>query len=133
MDSNLEAFSCNPAHGSFAASPYRAAEIIIPTINGMKSDGIVYEGILYAGIMLTKDGPKVIEFNCRFGDPETQVVLPRLKTDLVEIVKNTVDKNLNGIKINLFDNTAITVVLASQGYPGDFKKGSELPSLSKYV
>ena len=104
----------------------------MPTIKGMKSDGIAYEGILYAGIMLTKDGPKVIEFNCRFGDPETQVVLPRLKTDLVEIVKNTVDKNLNGMKINLLDNTAITVVLASQGYPGDFKKGSALPSLSKY-
>lgn len=107
-------------------------KIIIPTINGMKSDGIVYEGILYAGIMLTKDGPKVIEFNCRFGDPETQVVLPRLETDLVEIVKNTVDKKLNGMKIDLFDNTAITVVLASQGYPGDFKKGNELPLLYKY-
>ena len=65
--------------------------IIMPTINGMKSDGMVYEGILYAGIMLTTNGPKVIEFNCRFGDPETQVVLPRLETDLVEIVKNTVD------------------------------------------
>ena len=107
-------------------------KIIIPTINGMKSDGIVYEGILYAGIMLTKDGPKVIEFNCRFGDPETQVVLPRLETDLVEIVKNTVDKKLNGMKIDLSDNTAITVVLASQGYPGDFKKGNELPLLYKY-
>jgi phosphoribosylamine--glycine ligase len=107
-------------------------KIIMPTINGMKSDGMAYEGILYAGIMLTENGPKVIEFNCRFGDPETQVVLPRLETDLVEIVKKTVDKNLNGIKINLFDNTAITVVLASQGYPGDFKKGSKLPSLSKY-
>ena len=106
--------------------------IIMPTINGMKSDGMAYEGILYAGIMLTENGPKVIEFNCRFGDPETQVVLPRLETDLVEIVKKTVDKNLNGIKINLFNNTAITVVLASQGYPGDFKKGNELPSLSKY-
>ena len=106
--------------------------IIMPTINGMKSDGMAYEGILYAGIMLTENGPKVIEFNCRFGDPETQVVLPRLETDLVEIVKKTVDKNLNGIKINLFDNTAITVVLASQGYPGDFKKGNELPPLSKY-
>ncbi len=106
--------------------------IIIPTIHGMKSDGMAYEGILYAGIMLTANGPKVIEFNCRLGDPETQVVLPRLETDLVEIVKNTVDKNLNGIKVNLFDNTAITVVLASEGYPGDFKKGSELPSLSKY-
>ena len=107
-------------------------KIIMPTIKGMKSDGIAYEGILYAGIMLTKDGPKVIEFNCRFGDPETQVVLPRLKTDLVEIIKNTVEKDLNGMKINLIDDTAITVVLASQGYPGNFKKGSELPLLNKY-
>ena len=106
--------------------------IIVPTINGMKSDGISYEGILYAGIMLTIDGPKVIEFNCRFGDPETQVVLPRLDTDLVEIVKKSVHKNLSDIKIKLIDNIAITVVLASQGYPGYFKKGSELPSLSKY-
>jgi phosphoribosylamine---glycine ligase len=106
--------------------------IIMPTINGMKSDGMTYEGILYAGIMLTANGPKVIEFNCRLGDPEAQVVLPRLETDLLEIVKNTVDKNLNSIRVNLFDNTAITVVLASKGYPGDFKKGSELPSLSKY-
>ena len=110
----------------------------LPDLRMMSNDGhelfkeIVYEGILYAGIMLTKDGPKVIEFNCRFGDPETQVVLPRLETDLVEIVKNTVDKKLKGMKIDLLDNTAITVVLASQGYPGDFKKGNELPLLYKY-
>ena len=106
--------------------------IIMPTINGMRSDGIPYEGILYAGVMLTDQGPKVIEFNCRFGDPETQVVLPRLSTDLVEIVHNTVTNNLENTPIELTDNTAITVVIASKGYPGTFKKGIELPSLNKF-
>ena len=104
--------------------------IIMPTINGMRSDGIPYEGILYAGVMLTDQGPKVIEFNCRFGDPETQVVLPRLSTDLVDIVHNTVTNNLENTPIELTDNTAITVVIASKGYPGTFKKGIELPSLN---
>ena len=106
--------------------------IIMPTINGMKSDGIPYEGILYAGVMLTDQGPKVIEFNCRFGDPETQVVLPRLRTDLVDIIHNTVTNNLENTPIELTDNTAITVVIASKGYPGTFKKGIELPSLNKF-
>ena len=106
--------------------------IIMPTINGMRSDGIPYEGILYAGVMLTDQGPKVIEFNCRFGDPETQVVLPRLSTDLVDIVYNTVTNNLENTPIELTDNTAITVVIASKGYPGTFKKGIELPSLNKF-
>ena len=106
--------------------------IIMPTVNGMRSDGIPYEGILYAGVMLTDQGPKVIEFNCRFGDPETQVVLPRLSTDLVEIVHNTVTNNLENTSIDLIDNTAITVVVASKGYPGTFKKGIELPSLNKF-
>ena len=106
--------------------------IIMPTINGMKSNGIPYEGILYAGVMLTDEGPKVIEFNCRFGDPETQVLLPRLNTDLVEIVHNTVTNNLKNTSIDLIDNTTITVVIASNGYPGTFKKGMELPSLNKF-
>ena len=104
--------------------------IIMPTINGMRSDGIPYEGILYAGVMLTDQGPKVVEFNCRFGDPETQVVLPRLRTDLVDIIHNTVTNNLENTPIELTDNTAITVVIASKGYPGIFKKGIELPSLN---
>ena len=104
--------------------------IIMPTINGMRSDGIPYEGILYAGVMLTDQGPKVIEFNCRFGDPETQGVLPRLRTDLVDIIHNTVTNNLENTPIELTDNTAITVVIASKGYPGIFKKGIELPSLN---
>ena len=82
--------------------------------------------------MLTAEGPKVIEFNCRFGDPETQVVLPRLNTDLVKIVHNTVTNNLENTSIDLINHTAITVVIASKGYPGTFKKGIELPSLNKF-
>ena len=105
--------------------------IILPTIKGMKLDGNPYEGILYAGIMLTNEGPKVIEFNCRFGDPETQVVLPRLKTDLVEIVNATLAKKLQGFSIELINNTAITVVIASKGYPGQFQKGIKLPLLNQ--
>ena len=103
--------------------------IITPTINGMKLEGYLYEGILYAGVMITDKGPKVIEFNCRLGDPETQVVLPRLKTDLVSIVQKTISKNLKDIIVDFIPQKAITVVIASKGYPGEFKKGVLLPSL----
>jgi len=106
--------------------------IISPTINGMKLEGYPYEGILYAGVMITEKGPKVIEFNCRFGDPETQVVLPRLNTDLVSIVQKTIKKNLNNMTIDLIPQNAITVVIASKGYPGEFEKGVLLPSLKNF-
>ena len=106
--------------------------IITPTINGMKLEGCPYEGILYAGVMITDKGPKVIEFNCRFGDPETQVVLPRLNTDLVSIVLKTIKKNLKDITIDFIPQSAITVVIASKGYPGAFKKGVLLPSLKNF-
>ena len=107
-------------------------KIIIPTINGMKLEGYPYEGILYAGVMITNKGPKVIEFNCRFGDPETQVVLPRLSTDLVKIVQRTISKNLKDVTIDLIPQNAITVVIASNGYPGEFEKGILLPSLKNF-
>ena len=106
--------------------------IISPTINGMKLEGYPYEGILYAGVMITDKGPKVIEFNCRFGDPETQVMLPRLNTDLVSIVQKTIKKNLKDIIIDFIPQNAITVVIASKGYPGEFEKGVLLPSLKKF-
>ena len=105
--------------------------IITPTINGMKLEGYLYEGILYTGVMITDKGPKLIEFNCRLGDPETQVVLPRLKTDLVSIVQKTISKNLKDIFIDFIPQKAITVVIASKGYPGEFEKGVLLPSLKK--
>ena len=106
--------------------------IITPTINGMKLEGCPYEGILYAGVMITDKGPKVIEFNCRFGDPETQVVLPRLNTDLVSIVQKTIKKNIKDITIDFIPQSAITVVIASKGYPGEFKKEVLLPSLKNF-
>ena len=106
--------------------------IITPTINGMKLEGCPYEGILYAGVMITDKGPKVIEFNCRFGDPETQVVLPRLNTDLVSIVQKTIKKNIKDITIDFIPQSAITVVIASKGYPSEFKKGVLLPSLKNF-
>ena len=106
--------------------------IITPTINGMKLEGCPYEGILYAGVMITDKGPKVIEFNCRFGDPETQVVLPRLNTDLVSIVQKTIKKNIKDMTIDFIPQSAITVVIASKGYPSEFKKGVLLPSLKNF-
>jgi len=106
--------------------------IITRTINGMKLEGYPYEGILYAGVMITEKGPKVIEFNCRFGDPETQVVLPRLNTDLVSIIQKTIKKNLEDMIINFIPQNAITVVIASKGYPGKFEKGVLLPSLKNF-
>ena len=106
--------------------------IITPTINGMKLEGCPYEGILYAGLMITDKGPKVIEFNCRFGDPEAQVILPRLNTDLVSIVQKTIKKNLKDMTINFIPQNAITVVIASKGYPGEFGKGVLLPPLKKF-
>ena len=104
--------------------------IIYPTIKGMKIENMEYEGILYAGIMITKNGPKVIEFNCRFGDPETQAIIPRLKTDLVEIFKRTNEKSLLEFNVELIKQNAITVVIASNGYPGYFNKNQTLPSLN---
>ena len=106
--------------------------IITPTINGMKLEGNPYEGILYAGVMITNRGPKLIEFNCRFGDPETQVVLPRLNTDLVSIVQKTIKKNLKEMSIDFIPQNAITVVIASKGYPGEFEKGVLLPPLKNF-
>ena len=106
--------------------------IITPTINGMKLEGNPYEGILYAGVMITNKGPKLIEFNCRFGDPETQVVLPRLNTDLVSIVQKTIKKNLKEMSIDFIPQNAITVVIASKGYPGEFEKGVLLPPLKNF-
>ena len=91
-------------------------KIISPTIKGMKEENIPYEGILYAGIMITKDGPKLIEFNCRFGDPEAQVLLPLLETDIIEIILKAIKKDLKNVTVKIKKKRAITVVLASKGY-----------------
>ena len=97
--------------------------IFIPTINAMNAEGRPFKGVLYFGLMMTEKGVKVIEYNCRFGDPETQVVLPRLKTDLVDIMEAVVDEKLADIDIEWADNAAVCVVMASGGYPASYEKG----------
>jgi len=103
--------------------------IFIPTIKAMNLEGRPFKGVLYFGLMLTSDGPKVLEYNARFGDPETQVVLPRLETDLVEIFDAIIDEKLDTINISWKKNCAVCVVMASGGYPESYKKGYEITGL----
>ena len=117
--------------GTIAPNPYYTAEIaaecmekiFLPTIRAMKAEGRPFKGCLYFGLMITKDGPKVIEYNCRFGDPETQVVLPLLESDLFEIMKATTNGTLENTEVKFANGAACCVVLASEGYPGKYDKG----------
>ncbi|XP_038657560.1 trifunctional purine biosynthetic protein adenosine-3 [Scyliorhinus canicula] len=105
--------------------------VLQKTVDGMRQEGIPYVGILYAGLMLTRDGPKVLEFNCRFGDPECQVILPLLSSDLYEVVQATVDGKLSRAMPSWMESrAAVTVVLASGGYPGSYPKGHVITGLS---
>ena len=104
-------------------------EIFLPTIEAMNKEGRTFKGCLYFGLMLTADGPKVIEYNARFGDPETQVVLPRLKTPLCDIVDAVIDENLSDLDIQWSDEACACVVMASGGYPGSYPKGIEIKGL----
>ncbi|KAM9320384.1 trifunctional purine biosynthetic protein adenosine-3-like [Gastrophryne carolinensis] len=106
--------------------------ILQKAVDGIRKDGAPYVGVLYAGIMLTKDGPKVLEFNCRFGDPECQVILPLLQSDLYTVVQATLDGRLTGsMPVWLQDRAAVTVVMASGGYPGSYAKGLEITGFSE--
>lgn len=98
-------------------------EIFLPTVNAMNNEGRPFKGCLYFGLMITPEGPKVIEYNCRFGDPETQVVLPLLKTDLFDIMRAVSEEKLSGIDVEFYDKSACCVVVASGGYPVEYKKG----------
>lgn len=104
-------------------------EIFLPTVDAMNQEGCPFKGCLYFGLMLTADGPKVIEYNARFGDPETQVVLPRLETDLLEITDAVIDERLGEIDIRWSADAAACVVMASGGYPGSYEKGLEITGL----
>ena len=104
-------------------------KIFIPTINAMNQEGRTFKGCLYFGLMLTPNGPKVIEYNARFGDPETQVVLPRLKTDLADICNAVIDGTLSDLDIEWYDTATACVVIASGGYPESYKKGIEIKGL----
>jgi len=105
--------------------------IIKPTAAAMVKEGRPFRGVLFAGLMATKDGPKVIEFNARMGDPETQVVLPRLKTDLLEIILAAMDGKLDQAEIEWSDEAAVCVILASGGYPGSYPKGLPIEGIDK--
>ena len=98
-------------------------EIFLPTIRAMAAEGRPFKGCLYFGLMLTKDGPKVIEYNCRFGDPETQVVLPLLKTDLLTVMRAVTEERLADCSVEFSDESAACVIMASKGYPGAYEKG----------
>lgn len=104
-------------------------DIMQRTLGGLKEDGIDYRGCIYGGFMLTPQGPKLLEFNARFGDPETQVVLPRLKNDLLEVMYACATKQLNDISLEWDDRYAVGVVLASKGYPAAYDKGFEITGL----
>lgn len=104
--------------------------IFLPTIKAMSAEGRPFKGVLYFGLMMTEKGVKVIEYNCRFGDPETQVVLPRLKTDLADIMEAVIDEKLDSINIEWEDNAAVCVVMASGGYPVSYKKGYEISGIA---
>ena len=120
--------------GTIAPNPYYTKdvaarcmdEIFLPTIKAMNAEGRTFKGCLYFGLMITEDGPKVIEYNCRFGDPETQVVLPLLKTDLFTVMEAVADERLSDINVEFEDGCACCVILASQGYPVKYEKGFEI-------
>ena len=101
-------------------------KIMIPTIKALNKEGRTFKGCLYFGLMITKDGAKVIEYNCRFGDPETQVVLPLLETDLLTVMKAVTDERLSEIDVKFASSHACCVIMASEGYPSHYEKGFEI-------
>jgi phosphoribosylamine--glycine ligase len=120
--------------GTVAPNPYYTdevaercmKEIFLPTIDAMNKEGRTFKGCLYFGLMITKDGPKVIEYNCRFGDPETQVVLPLLESDLLEVMMATTEGRLSDISVKFSDKHACCVIMASDGYPVKYERGYEI-------
>ena len=120
--------------GTIAPNPYYTAsiadecmeKIFLPTIDAMNKEGRTFKGCLYFGLMLTPDGPKVIEYNCRFGDPETQVVLPLLESDLYTVMRATTDGTLSECEVKFADKNACCVIMASKGYPEKYESGAEI-------
>jgi phosphoribosylamine--glycine ligase len=105
--------------------------VLTPLLAGLKQRGIRYRGVIYAGVMITKDGPKVLEFNARFGDPECQPIMLRLKSDLVPLFEATIDGQLDRVQPEWYDDPAVCVVLCAGGYPGSYDKGKEIRGLEK--
>ena len=125
--------------GAYAPAPAGTAELLAqaqkmilePVIAGMAAEGHVFKGVLYAGLMLTADGPKVLEYNTRFGDPETEVVLPMLDGDLLDILLACTSERLDQVPIHWKGGSCVTVVLASAGYPGDVRSGDVIQGLDQ--
>lgn len=105
--------------------------VIRPTVNALRTEGIRYRGVLYCGLMLTKEGMKVLEYNCRFGDPETQVQMPRLATPLVEVLQACSEGRLSEVPVRWADNAAVCVVMAAAGYPGAYERGKPIRGLDE--
>lgn len=126
--------------GTFSPSPFYTKEvetfcekyIYQATVDAMRAEGRTFKGIIFFGLMLTEDGPKVLEYNARFGDPETQVVLPRMKTDIVDVFEACIDGRLDQIDLEFEDNAAVCVVLASAGYPEKYEKGFQITGLEEF-
>lgn len=126
--------------GTFSPSPFYTAEVdefcqkhvYQATVDAMKAEGREFKGIIFFGLMLTKDGPKVLEYNARFGDPETQVVLPRMKNDIIDVFEACIDGTLNQVELEFEDNAAVCVVLASDGYPEHYEKGFQISGLEAF-
>ncbi|MCD8045396.1 MAG: phosphoribosylamine--glycine ligase [Clostridiales bacterium] len=127
--------------GTFSPSPFYTKEvddfcqkyIFQPTVDAMAAEGRPFKGIIFFGLMLTEDGPKVLEYNARFGDPEAQVVLPRMKNDILEVMEACIDGTLDQIDLQFEDNAAVCVVLASDGYPVSYQKGYEIRGLENFA
>ncbi len=126
--------------GTFSPSPFYTEEvdefckkyIYQPTVDAMAAEGREFKGIIFFGLMLTEAGPKVLEYNARFGDPEAQVVLPRMKNDIVEVAEACIDGKLDEIDLQFEDNAAVCVVLASEGYPVNYEKGYAIHGLEAF-
>ena len=126
--------------GTFSPSPFYTKEVeefcekyvYQPTMDAMASEGRPFTGILFTGLMLTEDGPKVLEYNARFGDPEAQVVLSRMKNDMIEVMEACIDGKLSDVTLEFEENAAVCVVLASDGYPEKYEKGFEIKGLDKF-
>ena len=126
--------------GTFSPSPFYTEEvdaycrehIYQKTMDAMAAEGRPFRGVLYFGLMLTADGPRVLEYNTRFGDPETQVVLPRMKSDIIDVMQACIDGTLDQVDLVFEDNAAVCVVIASGGYPGSYEKGKVITGLDSF-
>lgn len=127
--------------GNFSPSPFYTKEvddfcrkyIYQPTVDAMRSEGRPFKGVIFFGLMLTSEGPRVLEYNARFGDPEAQVVLPRMENDIIDVFEACIDGTLDKIDLRFSDNAAVCVVLASDGYPVEYEKGFEITGMENFA